>query len=145
MAILTTEQRNRNKQLPWLAESGCGMEAELVLKATKPMTVQANDILLMGQLPSRCKVIKMEVYSTALGSGTADVGLIQNGAMKQAFVEGVNLSAEAMTTTQKLGAFKFAPVEDVLEVGVVFKAGLTIPKDGEIRVLVKYRNAQPME
>lgn len=145
MAILKTEQHNRIGQMAWLAEAGCGMHYELVFKAPKATAVQSGDVLLMGQLPSRCKVIKMEVYTTALAAGTADVGIIKDGAMVQPFVEAVDVSAEKHTITQKLGAFKFAPVEDVLDMGVVFKAGLTIPKDGEIRVLVTYRNAQPME
>ena len=99
----------------------------------------------MGQLPANCKVTSMDVYTTAVGTGTVDVGLVKNSAMAQAFVEAVDISAEKYTNMQKLGAFKYTPSDTATDVGVLFKAGLTIPANAEIRVIMRYRNTQPLE
>ena len=145
MAILKTEQYNKVKQAADCVEGGCGMVYEFFYKPQAAQAITNGDILLMGRLPANCKVISMDVYTTAVGTGTVDVGLIKNSAMAQAFVEAVDISAERFTNTKKLGAFKYAPSDTATDVGVLFKAGLTIPANAEIRVIMRYRNTQPLE
>ena len=100
MAILKTEQYNKVKQAADCVDGGSGMVYEFFYKPQAAQAITNGDILLMGQLPANCKVISMDVYTTAVGTGTVDVGLIKNSAMAQAFVEAVDISAEKFTNTK---------------------------------------------
>ena len=68
MAILKTEQYNKVKQAADCVEGGCGMVYEFFYKPQAAQAITNGDILLMGQLPANCKVISMDVYTTAVGT-----------------------------------------------------------------------------